>query len=369
MGAARMVRQWTAAVNNFFGRSLNGHLVRALACFSLAMCSAGHCHSGKLAAAAVSDAKPASTRRRWERLLADGHLDGSRALRTLSESLLRPWAGRELLLVLDETPNGQSLRCLRLGVAYRKRLLSLAAVCYPTDAPPLPMPRLVCRTLRQVARLLPPEARRVTLLCDRGLAWPAVIDCARKLGWGHVVRLQHTTRVALQDGRVVPAGELVRHRGDAWHGRAMIFKKAGWRHARVTALWHPRGREPWLLAADGADGPGGLRAATAYAKRNWCEQTFRDEKSGAFHWDQSHVTDPARALRVVLVMVLATLLSISLGTWLIKAGRRRDLDPHRERRLSVFQLGLRWLHHLLILANHKDAPLLLPPYLPYLHPS
>src|SRR5687768_17652379 len=47
--------------------------------------------------------------------------------------------------VLDETPNGERLRCLRLGVAYRKRLLSIAAECYPTDRPPLPMPKLICR--------------------------------------------------------------------------------------------------------------------------------------------------------------------------------------------------------------------------------
>ena len=59
--------------------------------------------------------------------------------------ILRDWGGRELLLVLDETPNGEPLRCLRLGVAYRKRLLPVAAECYPTDRPPLPMPKLICR--------------------------------------------------------------------------------------------------------------------------------------------------------------------------------------------------------------------------------
>ena len=375
MGAAPMVRRWTSVVKNFFGRSLNAHLIAALSCFSLAMCASAHCHSGKLAATAPSAAKPASTRRRWERLLANDRLDASHALEALSRALLRDWGGRRLLLVLDETPNGPDLRCLRLGVAYRKRLLSVAAVCYPTDAPPLPMPQLVCRVLRRAVRLLPAQVE-VTLLCDRGLAWPAVMDCVRKLGWGHVMRLQHSTRVTLRDDRrvlLLLAGELVRRRGQSWHGRARIFKKAGWRDAHVTAVWDRRSRAPWLLAAraDG-HGPAGLRAAVAYAKRNWCEQTFRDEKSSGFHWDQSRVTDPARASRLVLVMVLATLLSISLGTWLIKTGRRRDLDPHRRRRLSVFQLGLRWLRHLLLTTTtgaDRDAPILLPRYLPYLHPS
>jgi hypothetical protein len=356
-----MVQQWTVAVNGLLG-SLHGHTINALSCFSFAMCLASHCHSGRLAAAAVADAKPASSRRRWERLLANPRLDGQTALDELSGSLLKDWSGRKLLLVLDETPNGEDLRCMRLGVAYRKRLLSIAAVCYPTDRPPLPMPKLICKMFRKVARLVP-EGVQVTLLCDRGLSWPAVMDCARKLGWGHVMRLQRSTRVTLADGRVVAAGDIVKRSGRTWSGRARIFKKAGWRDACLSVCWDAGCKEPWILAARSDGGPCGLRAAQAYAKRNWCEQTFRDEKSGGFRWADSHVRDPKRAVRMVLVMVLANQLAISLGTWLLKRGQRRDLDPHRFRRLSVFQLGLRWLHHLLVLAVDCAVPTCLP-YLP-----
>lgn len=361
MGAARMVQQWTAAVNNLLC-SQHGHIINALSCFSFSMCIAGHCHSGKLAASAVGRAKPASSQRRWERLLANEHLDARQVLAELSRALLGNWSGRKLLLVLDETPNGEDLRCMRLGVAYRKRLLSIAAICYPTDRPPLPMPKLICRLLREAARLLPPDVQ-ATLLCDRGLAWPVVLDCVRRLGWDHVLRLQHTTRIKLSDGRLLSVGELLSGPDQCWHGRAMIFKKAGWRAAHVTARWDRRSKEPWLLAAR-EDGPGGLPAAMTYAKRNWCEQSFRDEKSGGFQWNQSHVKDPTRAMKLVLVMVLATLLVIGLGSWLIKSGRRHELDPHRQRRLSIFQLGLRWLRHLLM----SDADLL-PHHLPYLHPT
>lgn len=369
MGATRMVQQWTASVNALFG-SLHGHTLKALAAFSAAMCLGGHCHSGPLAASVVSTAKPASSRRRWERLLANDALDGTAALADLAAHVLRAWGGgRPLLLVLDETPGHGDLRSMRLGVAYRKRLLTLGAVCYPKDHPPVPMPALICRMLAGVAALIPPGAA-VTFLCDRGLAWPSVLDATRRLGWGHVLRLQKSTRVKLPDGRIVAAGDLVtRRRGkrrQCWHGRATIFKKAGWRDAHVSVVWDRRCKEPWILAAP-ADGGGlhGLHAACAYAKRNWCEQGFRDEKSGGFRWDQSRVADPARMMKLIVVMTLAMLLSISLGTWLLKSGRRRELDPHRRRRLSVFQLGLRWLHHLLVLVDDGT----LPPYLPYLHPS
>jgi hypothetical protein len=68
---------------------------------------------------------------------------------------------------------------------------------------------------------------------------------------------------------------------------------------------------------------------------------------------------------IVLVMTLATLLSISLGTWLIKSGHRRDLDPRRLRRLSIFQLGIQWLIHAMnfpeVVPWPKRLPCLYPP--------
>jgi hypothetical protein len=365
MGAVRMVQQWAAAVNTLFC-SLHGHTTKALAAFSLAMCVAGHCHSGPVAASVMSTAKPASSRRRWERLMANENLDGSAALAELAGAMMAPWGGRHLLLVLDETPGPGELWSMRVGVTYRKRLLCVNATCYRKDKPPMFMPRLICRMLKDVAALLPPGAT-VTFLCDRGLAWPSVMDCVRKLGWGHVLRIQKSTRVKLPDGRIVPAGDLVTRRGGKrWHGRTTIFKKAGWRDAHVTVVWDKRCKEPWILAAR-ADGGGltGLHAAAAYAKRSWCEQSFRDEKSSGFRWGQSRIRDVARMMRLILVMTLATLLSISVGTWLLKSGRRRELDPHRLRRLSLFQLGIRWLRHLLALTGESVLPI----YLPYLHPS
>ena len=362
MGAARMVQRWTYAVKELLP-SVHGHRTKALADFSFAMCLAGHCHSGKLAASTVSDVKPASIRRRWERLIANSDLNAQQVLRELAASMLNPWSGRHLLLILDETPNGEDLRCLRLGVAYRKRMITLAAECYPTDKLPIWMPQLVCRMLRRVARLLPPDVR-VTLLCDRGLAWPRTMDCAAKLHFGVVMRLLGSTRVTLANGKVLKAADLVQRKGQQWSAQVQIFKKAGWRNAHLSIRWDPRSDEPWILAAP-EDGLRGLHAAQAYAKRNWCEQSFRDEKSSGFQWSQSHVRDPRRGLKIVVVMTLAMLLSISLGTWLIKSGRRKDLDPHLHRRLSLFQLGLRWLHHTLVLTDEPPMP----PYLPYLHPS
>ena len=150
-------------------------------------------------------------------------------------------------------------------------------------------------------------------------------------------------------------GELAPSRPGApqFIGRGRVFKKHGWLDdVYVTARWERDGAaEPWLLISDQ---PGGLARCRTYAKRMWCEQSFRDEKSGGFHWDTSRVDDPQRATRLLLVMALATLLSIATGVQVVKRGLRHLLDCHRTRLLSYFQLGRRWLEW--ITRDHRPVP-------------
>lgn len=366
MGATEMVRQWRRGLEEVLP-GLHGHLLGALAVFSLAMALAGHCHSGRLAAAAPCPrARAVSRQRRWERLLGNRRLRPGEAMgllaRSLGPSLGAGRSRRRVVLTLDETPGGVGgrLRCMKLSAAYRRRVVPLAFECYAAYRPPLPMPRLLWRLLSRAARSLPPGCE-VTLLADRGLCWPSVLDCCRHLGWHYVLRLQRDTRVRVAGGVVKGAWELA-----AWRGsrpRCLtgvgVFKDAGWREANVVATWEYKCREPWLLVTDR---PATFARCRDYCRRAWCEQGHRDEKSHGFNWHLSRVRDPGHAARLVLVMALATLLCLSLGTHVIKRGLRRHLEPARRRLLSVFQLGIRWLRDCLV--NGRGCPCQV-----YLHPS
>ncbi len=200
----------------------------------------------------------------------------------------------------------------------------------------------------------------MTLLADRGLSWPSVLDCCLALGWHYVLRLQRDTRVRLAGGTIRPAWELARRRGSRWFGTGVdVFKKAGWRGANVVATWEKGCKERWLLVTDL---PATFMRCRNYCKRAWCEQGHRDEKSHGFNWQLCRVRDASHAARLVLVMALATLLCLSLGTHVIKRGLRKLLEPARRRLLSVFQLGLRRLRDCLV--NGGDCPCQL-----YLYPS
>jgi hypothetical protein len=189
-----------------------------------------------------------------------------------------------------------------------------------------------------------PEGAEVTLLADRGSAWPVVVDTCGESGWHYVLRLLSQTRVRTPDGRECSVADLAPHPGACWRGPALVFKKAGWRAAAVAACWLPDGDGPWLLVSDRDDGP---RLFRRYTKRTWTEELFRDEKTSGFRWGESHVDDPVHAARLTLLLALATYLALAVGSRVIKAGLRRFLESTRQRMLSYFTIGLRWVMYCL----------------------
>jgi hypothetical protein len=313
------------------------------------MAQVQHCHSGKIAKVAPGQTTPAATRRRLERTLANGRIDLDAAWAQLARGVTAGRAGTPMILILDETPNRNDLRCLKLTLAYRKRALPVGCACYRPGGQPEPMPELIVDLFGAAAARLP-EGACVTLLADRGLAWPQVVDACAALGWHFAIRLQGQTRVRTGEGRECSAAELAPRPGSCWHGAAEVFKKSGWRAAAVAACWVRDQAGPWLLVSDRDDG---ARLFARYAKRTWTEELFRDEKSSGFHWERSRVTDPEHAGRLVLIMALATYLALALGSRVVKAGLRRLLETTRQRKLSYFRIGLDWL---MFCVNH-DRPL------------
>jgi hypothetical protein len=341
MSANTIVRPWRHCVATQLLPGLHGHHANALADFSFAAVVAGHCQAGRLALHTPTAATAASSARRFERLLANSRLSPHDVHGQLADAVLAPWAGRTLLVLLDETPKANDLRAMTLRVAYAKRALPLASVVYRPDEPPQPMPQLIRGLLQQLTDRLPAGAT-VVLLADRGLAWPTLVDWCTDHGWHYLLRLQRQTKVRATDGVERSACDLATRIGARWWGTAEVFKKAGWRTANVVATWEPGMKEPWLLVADQR---ASLRHVRCYGKRMWTEESFRDDKSSGFHWNESRVNDPAHAGRLLVVLALAMILAASLGSEVLKSGSRHLLDPHRRRRLSIVQLGLRWLQH------------------------
>lgn len=291
----------------------------------------------------LSPAKPASSERRWQRLIANKALAVPELCRQLGRPMLSQWGSRRMLLLLDETGLGNRLRCLQISVSFRRRALPLAWICYKPDALPARQPQLVRRLLRRVAKMLPSPAD-VVLLADRGLAWPLLIDWCQELGWHFVLRVQGQSHVLLPDGTNRAIEELADQPGKHYMGRGEIFQVAGWRAVNIVAVWDHGQDQPWLLVSDLE--PSRQRCRD-YSKRMWQEESFRDDKSHGLNWQDSHVWMPEHAERLLLGMALAMWLTITVGVQVVKRAWRRLLDRASRWTLSIFQLGHRWLERCL----------------------
>ena len=318
---------------------LHGHQVKTLSEAVLAMIAVGHSQLSRMALVDFGTATVPSGERRFQRLVANVRLNMPELVEVWSGAVLADPS--QMTLILDETPKHNDLRAMKLCRQVRGRAVPVIWSCYKPDALPMPQDALVLDLLQRAAEAMSANSEP-TLLADRGLSWPEVLDFCVEHHWHYVLRVQSQTRVKLDDGRVLSIGELVPKCGNTWRGQGCVFKKAGWRRTNIVAYWAGTAKEPWLLISDLP--PSRLRCQQ-YRKRMRVEESFRDEKSHGFQWQQSRIRDPSHAMRLLLVMALAMRYLIRLGQYLIRSGQRTKFERQDRRNLSVFQLGLRSVLH------------------------
>ena len=99
-----------------------------------------------------------------------------------------------------------------------------------------------------------------------------------------------------------------------------------------------------------------------YLRRMQIEQSFRDEKSGAFDLHSSHLSNPKRLENLLLAIAVAVLWIHELGQKVLLEEKRSLIDPASTRQLSVFQLGLRYLRRLMCCQEPPPLTLQVHPY-------
>lgn len=91
----------------------------------------------------------------------------------------------------------------------------------------------------------------------------------------------------------------------------------------------------------------GWRRWWSYARRAWQEQAFRDLKSGGWHWHESHLLNPDHVARLRVVLVIAYVWSVALGSQAVAAQLSQPLIRRADRPLgrlfSLFREGLDFL--------------------------
>jgi hypothetical protein len=318
--------------------------VATFAAFTLGLLWAGTATLLKVAHALPLGVVDLSTERRLRRWLANRKVPVTALWRPLIKTMLASRAGTELLLALDPTPLRDVGNIYVLGLVAHKRVLPLTWAILPSQTdwsrPEIVYLRRLCRL---VARWLPPGCT-VTLLCDRGLTSPDLIEVCRSLGWHWVMRVSADAKQGpkLVDGRWLWA--LVPRPGQRWYGTVALFKRVGWITCELSIYWRHGYDAPWLLISDR---PAGLARVGEYRRRDQAEATYQDCTRRGWNLGHRKVTDYNRLNRLLVVLFLGLWWAQQVGMRAIRCGERRLFDRADRRELSVARLGRCWLASLL----------------------
>lgn len=321
------------------------------------------CEAAILAALTPLGVEPQALRARLREFLYDGadraapcaiSLDVETCFAPLLAWIVAWWEGETLPLAIDATSLRDRQVVLSVSVLYRGSAIPVAWVVRPHRGKGAWIPALE----RLLALLAPavPATLRVLVMTDRGLwsprLWRQIVTC----GWHPLMRIRPDATFTPTGLRRQPARTLVLGPGTCWVGAGVAFKeKAKQLPATLVVVWGTAQREPWLLLTDL---PPDEVDGSWYGLRVWIELGFRALKSFGFHWERTRRTHPLRIARHWVVLAIATLLSLAVGTRLedateagIPPGQlRRPRTPTapparaRPRRTSLFRQGRARLH-------------------------
>jgi hypothetical protein len=255
------------------------------------------------------------------------------------------WQGDTLPLALDATLDRTRHAAIVVSVLYRGTAVPIGWVVLPANVPGAWLEPLE-PVLAALGPAVPP-ALRVVLFADRGLWSPVLWQQVRELGWHAVLRIQqhHHFAPCGQAGR--PAVQWVQGPGHVWVGAGTAFTRGRRQAATLVVVWAAGQAEPWVLLTDLAPRAVGV---LWYGLRMWIEHGFRALKSIGWQWERTRRTDPTRVARYWLVLAVATLWTVAVGTriedaWQAGQAPAALRHPPRARRaparvLSVFRRGL-----------------------------
>lgn len=207
-----------------------------------------------------------------------------------------------------------------------------------------------------------PKSVQVLLLFDRGLYSKRLFKAVREYGWHPVMRIREQglyKRPGSQRWRDLKS---VAYRGMRAKSLRVGCFKNDTLEAVLWVQWDSQQDEACLLLSD--LGPQQVKG-NPYPLRMWIEAGFKAFKSAGLQWQDSQIPDAGRMERLILVMAVALVHLIRLGSSGLDGGLLVS-DPVR--RLSVVSLG--WLRLLayairdLPLTETAFAPYVFPPFLP-----
>lgn len=290
--------------------------------------------------------------RRFERWLSKSIVDPQKLFYPFVQAMHHCLGPQQTAyIVLDCTQAGKKCRCLMAGLIYQHTVIPIAWKCVKGKKGHVKgiLQRAI---LAELYLLFGDTYRNVVILGDAEFSNETVIRWFKdKTHWFFLFHFQGSYLVKLSDDpRWLSAKEWRDEQkmtsDDLFQADGVIFTQDHQiPHLTFTIHWGKDEEEPLYLISKL---PLEERAHLLYDHRYWVETLFANFKSRGFDLAQTHLTDPKRIERLILVLAIATCIALHVGTelWLIKGQSSVDRSDRRD--ISLFQCGLRAIVRLVL---------------------
>jgi hypothetical protein len=307
--------------------------------------------------------QPSSREQKYRRFVANEQVSYSTYFMPfITDVLATLSAARSLEIVFDGSMVGRGCVALVASVIYKNRALPIAWMVRQGRKGHC-AESMHLELLAEVQALLPASAQ-VVFLGDGEFDGIRLQDALKLAGWSYVCRTAknrhlHSAWSRRCGDEVFTMAEL-----DVGTEIYVSLPQAGYSatgpprtavYGPVHAiLWHEPGhKEAVYLITNMALA---REAIWFYRKRfrnagpRRIETMFSDQKSRGFHLHKSRLRDPKRLARLLMAVSLAYIWMVYLGTLALRSGLQAMLHRADRCDLSLFQLGIRLLEHML---NHE----------------
>ena len=341
---------------------LSGAQIRVLALWSYGIVLAKTCGLSSVAMALASDfgEKESNFRQRlrewcWDKKDKQGKKrvdwEVSQSFVPLLKWILALWprAEHKLVLAMDATSLKKLFVVLSISVVYRGCAIPIAwAILREGQKGSWKEPWL---NLFKGLQGSTPADWLVIVVADRGLYARWLYEAIQSCGWHPFLRInQRSTYRPKGADNFRPMSQLLSSPGSVWAGKVTCFATNSV-VGTVLACWGAKHLEPWIILTDL---PPENASAAWYGMRTWIEGSFKDLKSDGWQWQNTRMSDPARATRLWLALSVATLWVVSVGGELDAKLQSCDLShlplkhiaritkkhSHKARNISCFARGL-----------------------------
>lgn len=247
-----------------------------------------------------------------------------------------------LTLAMDGSQTGRNSMTLMVSLIYGKRAIPIAWHTVKGGKGHLPEETHIA-LLNKVIALIPSDSH-VVFLGDGEFDGILLQAAITEAGWEYVCRTAKN-RIIVDGDDQFALNEVAVSRGEWVDMPEVGFTAEGYGPVLVIAWWHKEYDAPIYLVTNMECVE---EACHWYRRRFRIETFFSDQKSRGFNLQKSHLASPERIERFLIASCLAYVWMIYLGV-VVKKDQEAMRQIHRVDRcdLSLFQLGLRYLEHLL----------------------